>query len=1093
MVRLAVGLALVLGGCVDGLPDQDCFGDVDCPSGRCVAGACVTPDGGVDDDARTEPGDQGVDARVPPDGAMVDPDGAVVDPDGAMVDPDGAMVDADGAVADPDGAVVDPDGAVVDPDGAVVEPDGAVVDPDAAPPPRPWTTTARRGEVLGTDTPVSAGNLVARDGWAYLADHSNRQVVAFDMEGDRRIHIAGSGHKWSDPQREGRDAQTQGLYTTTGLTMTDAGDLLVGTSQFSRILRVDGTSGAATMLAHSGPDVYRQQGGLVEPPATLELEPRSLAWATLQDGTTRLYVASGTDLSYLPCTDPGCTALGETVRFGLDLERPLEGEVRIAATPEWLVVGDSNAVLVASHEARVVVGPVDRLDFGGAPGVVPWANAASFAIESVNEAAVVVVAVRGHQVVRVTLPFELGDDRPAAAEVVINQSGCDRQRAGCACNAEVPADPLDLCLAEPNGVAVDAGSVVVSDRGAVWRARGEQIRRIGGDGTWRDAGDGGPATSARLFGPMGLAASERGVYIADRSHSAVRLVTPGGEISSIDVDRPPWGVAAIDNTLHVSVCDCTTDVCGPFVDRQTSLYTIADDGSVTPTARNCFSQPPTPLLPGGLLELDGELMVADGPRLVLPTQPGGWRVFNQQENGWPACDGVFPELVQTRMALDLARGGGTIYVAGRDLSQVGRGCIGNSWGVARYDLEGRRLMQDWGRGRGTIEDVREGIDVDRLQTTLLTGVAADGPVVYLAGDFLIARGQSGRGIVRIAAGQATPYVGFGTDAEFGARPEAVGEGGPLVPRAMPSTANLLHHEGHLYWSSQDYVYRLRDGGDAVELVAGRRDPPGVRDWADGGWLTTPAGLTALPDGGYLVAGGDGGRIYQTDDDGIRVAAFQQYGLPLDAAETHALNVDTLRHAADVAWVDGGEAYTVDRDAPAVIELLSAPGGRFEARRFARMPQRPVAVTPAGGCDGRVLVGAGDEVFRVVEDNARMLVDVGEPVADVAVDGDLLAVVSVGNELRTFVCAGIGIEADSEREVHLPREAGPGPARIAALGGGEFAVASATRIYLWNAEDGFRLVHTLVKRGYIAGLTATANGLAYTNGWAGTLVELTPRD
>ena len=89
----------------------------------------------------------------------------------------------------------------------------------------------------------------------------------------------------------------------------------------------------------------------------------------------------------------------------------------------------------------------------------------------------------------------------------------------------------------PTGVAVDvAGTVYVAD-GCNQRIRrfipGYLINTIAGGGT-SGRGDGGPATSASLIHPTGLAADPLGnVYIADYGDERIRVVNAAGTISTL--------------------------------------------------------------------------------------------------------------------------------------------------------------------------------------------------------------------------------------------------------------------------------------------------------------------------------------------------------------------------------------------------------------------------------------------------------------------------------------------------------------------------------------------------------------------------------
>jgi sugar lactone lactonase YvrE len=102
------------------------------------------------------------------------------------------------------------------------------------------------------------------------------------------------------------------------------------------------------------------------------------------------------------------------------------------------------------------------------------------------------------------------------------------------CGDDGPA--TNASLSTPFGIAVDrAGQVFVSDTGDDEARRidaGGIITRVAGDGrecsTPPNCGDGGPATSAHLTSPLGVAIGPRGqVYIADGADYEVRVVDIG--------------------------------------------------------------------------------------------------------------------------------------------------------------------------------------------------------------------------------------------------------------------------------------------------------------------------------------------------------------------------------------------------------------------------------------------------------------------------------------------------------------------------------------------------------------------------------------
>jgi trimeric autotransporter adhesin len=90
---------------------------------------------------------------------------------------------------------------------------------------------------------------------------------------------------------------------------------------------------------------------------------------------------------------------------------------------------------------------------------------------------------------------------------------------------------INAAIGSAQGVAVDsAGNIYIADteNNRVRKVSGGVITTIAGDGTQNYGGDGGPATSAQLNRPFGVAVDPAGtVYFADYGNNAIRKVANG--------------------------------------------------------------------------------------------------------------------------------------------------------------------------------------------------------------------------------------------------------------------------------------------------------------------------------------------------------------------------------------------------------------------------------------------------------------------------------------------------------------------------------------------------------------------------------------
>ena len=147
-------------------------------------------------------------------------------------------------------------------------------------------------------------------------------------------------------------------------------------------------------------------------------------------------------------------------------------------------------------------------------------------------------------------------------------------------------------LNEPTGVAVDAvGNVYIADaaNNVIRRVDGQTgvITTVAGDyaadqangGLGGFSGDGGPATSAQLYDPEGIAIDGVGdLFIADTFNNAIREVTPDGTISTV-VNSAGAGGAAPARGAETDGLATSSRLNGPSavaVDDNTGTLYVAD-------------------------------------------------------------------------------------------------------------------------------------------------------------------------------------------------------------------------------------------------------------------------------------------------------------------------------------------------------------------------------------------------------------------------------------------------------------------------------------------------------------------------------------
>lgn len=335
-------------------------------------------------------------------------------------------------------------------------------------------------------------------------------------------------------------------------------------------------------------------------------------------------------------------------------------------------------------------------------------------------------------------------------------------------------------ISSPMSVAVDAaGNVYIADSNHFRIRRvalDGTITTVAGNGTPGYAGDKGPATSAQLGWPIGVALDTLGnLYIADAANSAVRKVSMDGTITTIagngtegySGDNGPGSRAqlshpdgvAIDAAGRVYIADYYNNV----------IRKVSTSGTITTVAGNTKLNHPIDVA----VDSAGNLFVVEQDSIVkkvstngtVTTIAGNGQLGYTGDNGPAKSSGLcYPNGI----ALDAA---GNLYIAdGCDNRIRAVSTTGTITTVAGNGSSG--YSGDGGAATSAELDNPQGVAVD-----------ADGNIYIAELDNRIRKVATDGTIVTVAGNGDSIYIGDGgaaTSAELGSPPSlAVGADGNI--------------------------------------------------------------------------------------------------------------------------------------------------------------------------------------------------------------------------------------------------------------------------------------------------------------------------
>jgi sugar lactone lactonase YvrE len=574
----------------------------------------------------------------------------------------------------------------------------------------------------------------------------------------------------------------------------------------------------------------------------------------------------------------------------------------------------------------------------------------------------------------------------------------------------------------PCGVAVDSsGNVYIADSGngrirEVTVSKGE-INTVAGNGAYctgggAACGDGGPATSAGFGGVQSLGVDGSGnVYIADWGNNEIRKFSVGGNISTV-AGNGTWGFSGDG---------------GPATSAELAHpYAVAVDS------------------PGNIFIADASMQIREvtvSTGFINAVAGGGTGCPGQTDSIGDGCWATKAELWAEGVAVDSSD---DIFIADSPPDDIYN--ENNPYNAIREvtDMYGTPApvfgFINTVAGNGTFMFTGNRIPAGNAVLNRPSGAASDS-----AGNIYIADTENC--VVRqvsAASGIITTFAGTPASCGYG------GDGGPATSGALSGPSKVAVYAGNVYIAdTYNGVIREVDATGVITTIAGT---PGVAGYGgDGGpatsaYLNGPCGVAVDSSGNVYIADADNNRIREVSGGIIQTVAGN----------------GTAGYSGD-----GGAATGAELDSPEDV-AVDASGNLFIADPGNSRVRRVDAST------GIITTVAGNGTFGFRGDgSAATSASLNFPIG-VAVDpaGDVLIADTFNNRIRWVDGQGIIHTLAGNGSFGFSGDGGPGTSAMLA-GPSGVGVDPSGNIYIADTMNSrIRMVNAL------AGLNASTTSVTF---------------